>query len=243
MGKYIWKVWLKLNSIAKGTIKDYFAEIVTTGYTVKNTDIARQIVEDGSEIKYDTILHILNQSDHIVFESIQEGSSVETGCFHIMPQIQGYWLETSAHFDPEKHKTVATMNATVEMKETLKDLTIDILGVKDGGYRISQITDVVTGNTNKKITVNGDIILEGTKIKVMPIGEEGIGVFFVAEDGHVIPVTHPLIQNSPRRVIVRVPELERGQHYALKIVTQFIRGNNLLKTPRTIMYDTMLVTE
>jgi hypothetical protein len=243
MKKYIWKVWLRLNTLTRGVINDYFAVVSTTGNTVKNSDIARKIVENGSEIKYDTILHILNQSDQIIRESIQEGYSVQTGYCHITPRVQGHWLGAITHYTSEKHNLTVDMNPTIEMRDALKEVDIEVLGIKDGGSYIGLVTDVTTGKTDGKVTIDGDIIIEGSKIKILTGDDKSVGLFFVAEDGNEFPVTHQLAINSPKKIVARVPHLKPGLSYTLKIITQYTSGNQLLKTPRTIIYNTPLIVE
>jgi hypothetical protein len=78
--EYIWKIWLRLNYLTQDVGNDYSGEVSTTGHTVRNEDIARRIVRERSELRYETILSILNERDGIVLESVLEGSSVQVGC-------------------------------------------------------------------------------------------------------------------------------------------------------------------
>jgi hypothetical protein len=65
-----------------------------------------------------------------------------------------------------------------------------------------------------------------------------MGVFFVDKDNIATPVTHRLLQNDPKKVIVRVPEtLASGEEYRLQIVTRFTNGKILLKVARSIIYS------
>jgi hypothetical protein len=61
--KYFWKVWLKPNLLTPNVDNDYIAEVSTIGNTLHNEDIANCIIAEGSEIKYDTLVSILNQND------------------------------------------------------------------------------------------------------------------------------------------------------------------------------------
>ena len=60
-----WKVWLRENLLTKDVDNDYIAEVSTEKNTLRNEDIARMIVEEGSEIKYDTLQSVINQHDRI----------------------------------------------------------------------------------------------------------------------------------------------------------------------------------
>jgi hypothetical protein len=98
------------------------------------------------------------------------------------------------------------------------------------------VTDVTTGKNDGTITVGGDLIITGEKIRIEPIDEEGLGVFFVDASGIETPVTHPLTQNDPKKIICRTPALGAGD-YTLKIVTRFSNSAVQLKAPRTLIYE------
>ena len=73
-----WKVWLRLNLLTKDVDNDYTAEVSTMKNSLRNEDIAQRIVDEGSEIKYDTLLSIINQHDRIIREAVADGYSVLT---------------------------------------------------------------------------------------------------------------------------------------------------------------------
>lgn len=90
--------------MTKDVDNDYTAEVSTVGKTLRNENIAQRIIDEGSEIKYDTLLSIINQRDRIVREALQEGTSVLTQVCQLTPRIIGSWIGATAKFDPEKHK-------------------------------------------------------------------------------------------------------------------------------------------
>ena len=100
-----------------------------------------------------------------------------------------------------------------------------------------------TGKEDGTVTPSDDIVISGERIKVLPDGEEGIGVFLLNNDtGTVYPVTRRLTQNDPKKVIARLPALPAGK-YTLKIVTRFSHSSVLLNESRTIVYDRLLKVE
>jgi hypothetical protein len=90
------------------------------------------------------------------------------------------------------------------------------------------------------VTPDGDLVIEGEKIKIAPVNEEGLGLFFVASDESETPVTHPLTQNDPKKIVCRVPAALPADTYTLKIVTRYSNGTTMLKEPRTIVYGQAL---
>jgi hypothetical protein len=215
---------------------DYVAEVSTTGNTLRNEGIAQHIVTGRSELRYETILSVLQERDTIVRDTLLGGSSVQDGNIHLAPRMTGNWIGANPQFDPEVHKATVDATPTVELRHALAEVGADVLGVKaDGGARIGLVTDVNTGKTDGTISRHGDIIITGEKIKIAPLGEAGLGVFYVTADGLDYPGEPTLTQNGPKKIICRVPELAPGP-YTLKIVTRFTSGNNLLKEPRTLRY-------
>jgi hypothetical protein len=191
-------------------------------------------------LQYETLLDILNHSDRLRRERIQQGYSVQTGVCHITPRVTGNWIGSTEPFDPKKHKITCDLTASAELRKALEEVGVEVLGVKDSGARIGLVTDVTTGKNDGTITVGGDLIVTGEKIRIEPLDEEGLGVFFVDASGIETPVTHPFTQNDPKKIICRVPALGAGS-YTLKIVTRFSQSTTLLKYPRTIVYEPALL--
>lgn len=235
-----WKVWLRENLLTKDVDNDYIAEVSTEKNTLRNEDIARMIVEEGSEIKYDTLLSVINQHDRIIRTALQRGYSVQTQTCRFTPRVSGTWIGTSAQFDPTVHKVTLDITPSAEMRDALADVGVEVLTVKDSGAVIGLVTDTATGLTDGTITAGDDILIEGTKIKVSPLDEEGIGVFFVSAEGVATKVTRRLTQNDPSKVIARVPAGLAAGEYRLRIVTRFTMGTVLLTAQRTIEYDRLL---
>lgn len=231
-----WKVWLRPNLLTKDVDNDYIAEVSTMKNTLRNEDIAKGIVAEGSEIKFDTLVSILNQRDRIIRQVVQDGYSVLTGTCQYTPRVTGSWIGSSAKFDPEKHKVTLDIILPSEMREALSHVGVEVLTVKDSGATIGLVTDTATELTDGSITVGDDILIEGEKIRIA--GEaEGIGVFFVDAAGKATQVTRRFTQNDPKAVLARVPANLADGNYTLRIVTQFSNNSTLLKEPRTIEYE------
>ena len=228
-----WKVWLTPNLLTKDIDNDYIAEVSTSKQTLRNEDIAQRIVDEGSEIKYDTLLSIINQHDRIIREAVCDGYSVLTG-----------WIGKSANFDPSVNKLTLDMVLSKEMRDALSTVGVEVLGVKEGGgASIGLVTDTYTGEANGYISAGEDILIEGTKIKVA--GDPDLcGVYFIPRDAPeetIYKVERRLTQNDPSRIIARVPATLEPGVYTLRIVTQFSNSAVLLKEPRTLEYEQPLV--
>lgn len=236
--KFTWKAWLRLNHLTKDVDNDYIAEVSTAGNTLRNEDVARQIVEGRSELRYDTILGVINERDAIVRNALLGGSSVQDANMHLAPRISGNWIGTHPVLNPATHKITLDAAPTTELRKALEEeVGVEILGIKaDGGARIDLVTDTHSGKTDGTISAWGNIIITGEKIKIAPADEAGLGVFYVAADGTETQDDTPLTLNDPKRIICRVPGLADGT-YTLKIVTRHSSGGVLLKQPRAILYE------
>ena len=233
-----WKVWLRPNLLTKDVDNDYIAEVSTSKQTLHNEDIAQRIVDEGSEIKYDTLLSIINQHDRIIREAVCDGYSVLTGVGQYSPRVTGSWIGKSANFDPSVNKLTLDMVLSKEMRDALSTVGVEVLGVKEGGgANIGLVTNTFDGNTDGYISAGEDILIEGTKIKVAG-DDPSCGVYFINRDDDTsYKVERRLTQNDPSRIIARVPaELAPGA-YTLRIITQYSNSAVLLKEPRTLEYD------
>ena len=237
MANYFWKVWLRENPLSKEANNEYIAEVLTEKNTLRNEDIAQRIIDEGSEIKYDTLLSVCNQRDRIVRQALLQGYSVLTQTCQFTPRVSGVWTGTRMQFDPEKHKITLDIIPSAEMREALGKVSVKMLGKKEAAAEIGLVTDTLTGKTDGTITAGDDMMIEGTRIKITPDEEAGIGIFLTSEGGEETKVTRRLTQNDPSKIIARVPAEVSPGIYTLRIVTRFTSGDIPLKTPRTIEYE------
>ncbi|MDR2423231.1 MAG: DUF4469 domain-containing protein [Prevotellaceae bacterium] len=237
--RFFWKIWLRINFLTKNVDNDYIAEISTTGNTLHNEDIARQIVAERSELRYETILSILNERDTVVRNAVLSGSSAQDGNIRIAPRITGTWIGSSPLFDPAVHKITVDVIPTAEFRKSLEEeVGVEILGTKtDGGAHIGLVTDVLTGKNDGVVSPSGDIIITGEKLKIVPADDPATGVFFVDANNIETSLDYPVTENNPKKIICRVPANLPNGLYTLKIVTCFSTNSVLLKTPRSIVYD------
>ena len=228
-------------NLSTGIDNDYTASVNLAGKKfLRSRDIAKLIKDAGSEVELETLAQILEQNDRIICEKLQHGFGVLTGFCQLTPTVTGSF-GARAKFNPEVHKITLDIVLSAEMRAMLKEVSVTVMGIKDGGTFIGMVTDTATGNTDGTITAGDDILIEGDKIQIDPLGESGLGVFFVNADGEAIPVTRRYTQNEPQKIIARVPaELPSGQ-YTLRVLTKYTTASILLMEPRVIEYDKLLI--
>jgi hypothetical protein len=239
--EHIWKIWLRMNFLTQDVENDYSGEVSTMGNTLKNEDIASRIVLERSELRYETILSILNERDGIVLDSVLGGSSVQDGVMHISPSVSGLWVGADRTIDPTRQKPTVSISPTAALREGLTGVKMEILGLKDSGAYIGLVTDAASKATDGHITPNGIVVISGDKLRIAPLDSNELGVFFVDENGQRTQVTQ-ISQNDPKRLTLLAPPLSAGT-YTLQVVTRFSNGSTLLKVARTIVYETPITVE
>ncbi|MDR2815716.1 MAG: DUF4469 domain-containing protein [Proteiniphilum sp.] len=239
--EYIWKIWLRPNFLTQDVENDYTGEVSTMGNTVRNEDIASRIVKERSELRYETILAILNERDSIVLESVLGGSSVQDGVVHIAPSVTGLWTGSERTVDPARQKPSVSISPTAALRDGLSNVKLEILGLKDSGAYIGLVTDAATKSVDGHVTPGGIIVISGDKLRIAPADDPEMGLFFVDEGGGKTAVTQ-ISQNDPKRITALVPPLPAGT-YTLQVITRFSNGYKLLKAARAIVYDTPLIVE
>ena len=240
--KTFWKVWLRRNLLTKDVENDFVAEVSTAGNTLHNDDLAARIIAGRSELRLETILSILSARDEIVREALAQGTAVQDGCVRMAPRVSGNWLGAAHAFDPETHKIGLDVSPSAEMRAALETVGVEVLGEKNSGAYIGLVTDAATGKTDGTITPDEDVIVTGDKLKIAPEDAANLGVFFVAASGAETRVTRKLTENTPKKLIFRVPALAAGV-YTLKVVTRYSNSSTLLQDPREITYEFPLTIE
>lgn len=239
---YYWKIWLRPNLLATDTEEELFAEVLTEKETLRNEDIADMIIREGSEIKRDTLVSIINLRDRIIRENLMKGYSIQTGVCQYTPRVTGTWNKDNLAYDANLHKIILDITPSEPMREALVNINIQVLGVKNNASHISLVTDTATGKTDGSLTPGDDIRIDGDRLKI--VGDESVvGIFFVSEDrSQTIQVTRRFTLNESSCIIARVPPLAKGK-YRLRLVTQYMQGYVLLKSPHTIEYARWLTVE
>jgi hypothetical protein len=239
--KNIWKLWLRPNLMTQEVENDYYAEVSTAGHTLRNEDIARIIVEQGSEITYEIALATLTKADHIKREKLLAGTSIQDGIVHYTPRVTGNWPGAIPRFSAEHHRLTFDITPTADTRKALaEEVDIEVLGIRDSGAYIGLVTDLSTGISDGKIPQDADFSIEGNKIKILPddpYKNPNLGIFLIPEvtTDPTIRITSRLIQNTASKIIARIPSDAKRGNYTLQIVTRF-SGKTLLNDPRTLTY-------
>ena len=222
---------------------DYMGRVETTR-TLGLRDVCESsVLRGGADINASAMFHagelLLKEMAYLLCD----GFSVNFGYFSISLKIRGVFTGPTDTFDPRRHNLMFQITPGELLRRELPNIQLKMMGVKKDAMYIALVTDTATGLEDGTITPGDDILIQGTRIRITPDdgSEPGIGVFFIATDGTVTPVTRRFTQNDPSKVIARVPALAPGS-YTLRIVTKFSSSRNvLLKNAISTDYDKPLI--
>ncbi len=233
-----WQGWLVDNPLTEDP--NDFTLKVKAGNMVTTEDIAKALQAEGTEFQLETLVDILNRGDRIIRNKLLAGFSVGTGVFYAYPSVSGVWRDKNETFDEKKHKVGVNFQLSAALREGVKEVGVEVLGISSAGPEISGVTDTWTGELNGVITPDEVVSVKGRNIQIA--GEnEGNGIRFIrVDDNSVVAVDmRRLTVNNPSALSFRVPKLAPGDYY-LEVTTQFSSSNSVLKQPRTSRFEKVL---
>jgi hypothetical protein len=207
--------------------------------------IAEEIVEDGSAIDKNTTVGIIHRFLGRCKRILLQGNSVKLDdLVKLWGKVEGNWTGRDTYVEGV-HRKVVAVATYADLNDALKDVRVEVVGYKSDAdnAQIRDVIDEATQRDDNYITAGDNIIIKGLKIKVEGevdplhpnVTEQGIGVFFLPQDGTAPIKATRINHNAATQVNVRVPAtLDPGEDYGLAIVTRF-SGAQLLKEQRTII--------
>jgi hypothetical protein len=203
-------------------------------------DVAQSAVSrGGSNVSAEDMNHAVSLFLKEMTYCLCDGFSINTGYFTAQLAIKGVFNSASENFDREKHSISFDFHQGALLRKELSNVEVDILGISDASFAINQIIDVKTGSVNNLLTPNRNLKINGSKIKI--VGQKDTnGVYFINQDTNERTAVDPsdFVTNNPSELIVVIPPLTIG-NYQLEVITQYC-GTNVLKEPRSIIFDKVL---
>lgn len=233
-----WQGWLVDNPLTEDP--NDFTLKVKAGNMVTIEDIAKALQAEGCEFQLETLIDIINRADRIIRTKLLSGFSVGTGVFYAYPSVSGVWRDKNETFDDKRHKVGVNFQLSAALREGVKEVGVEVLGVSSAGPEISGVTDTWTGELNGLITPDEVVSVKGRNIQIA--GEnEGNGLRFIRVDDNSVVVVdmRRLTVNNPSALSFRVPKLTPGDYY-LELTTQFSSSNSVLKQSRTSRFEKVL---
>jgi hypothetical protein len=168
-----------------------------------------------------------------------DGYAVNTGWFMAAPHVKGVVNSPVEQYNKDKHTLLFEFHQGSLLRKELENVIVEIIGVADTDAIIAQVFDVKSGSVNDIITPDRNLKIAGYKIKIA--GDNAAnGIYFVNQDTSERTKVDEsdIVTNNPSELLVVIPALTAGS-YILEVTTQYA-PSNILKTPKTTMFDKIL---
>jgi hypothetical protein len=237
----IFKVFVELYDWMVSARKDdRIGRVMSTG-SLKIDDLIAIAVTRRTDISpqlYRAAYDILRE---IALEEVCNAKHVEFGLTHNHLSANGLFIGDRPAWNNAVNSLSFIANAAADVRKVIKNIEVDVIGMASSGLFINILTDIVSGEVNKRITPGGGVKLTGAKMKITG-DAEGIGIHLTEiNTGTVVNIpTSSILDNEPAKIIFIVPaDLPTGD-YKLSITTQFANHAVSLKKPRTYILDYVL---
>lgn len=226
------KAWIRKNNLTEDP-NDYTA-VVSTSSSVGVKEIVDELVNEGMEIKRETVIDIVTRFNRKSAEMVVSGHNVNTGLVYMRPIITGVFYDKT--WSAEKNPVYVTINQGVDLRAAIASTTVEILSIQPDPIEILSLTDKTTGKTDGTLTKGRNAELKGSYLKI--VGENpdcGINFRNTATQDITKLATGDIVLNEPSRLLILVPDSLVAGEYELSVTTQFTGGGTALKQPRTVI--------
>jgi hypothetical protein len=241
MSKKIFKVLIELYDLVFTSRKDdRIGRVITTG-TVKISDLIELAQSRRSDISPQIMRAVYDTLRDLAIEQVCEAKTVEFGLGHNRLGCNGVFIGDRPTWDGREHSLSLLATAAADVREAIKNIVPEVLGMAQSGMFINLLTDVTSGEVNARITPGGGVNMSGVKIKVIGDAPE-VGIHLTEiNTGTVtaIPATSILV-NDPSKVTFIVPANLPTGDYKLSVTTQYLPNSVMLKEARTYVFDYVL---
>lgn len=206
--------------------EDDFTANVTYVANRSVADLCNIAANGKSKFTASELLAAHNDLKAVAKEELYSGSTVEFGLTNNSLGIDGSFIGPKAKFDPAKNNVTLRSTPIKEIKTDLKGISVIVGEVVEGLPTVTKLTDVFTGEVNRKITPGNTLNGEGKRVKI--VGAEGntVGFFFIKESDDTetaVPMTS-VSRNDPSYFSFIIPSLPDGKYY-LEVATQYGGSN------------------
>ncbi|MDR1864600.1 MAG: DUF4469 domain-containing protein [Bacteroidales bacterium] len=220
---------------------DRFGRVVIVRHD-KVEDLIRIAVSRRTDLNAATLRASYDILKAVAMEEVTNGASVEFGLGHHTLTANGTFIGDHAKWDGEKNSLSLRTAPLAEVYQLLKNVKVTVRGMAATGIVINTLTDVSTGEVNARLTPGGGVNIVGSKIRIAG-DAPGNGVLLINQHtGETVEVPkNAFLTNDPSKISFIVPAHLPVGDYKLSLTTQFSTNANLLKEPRTYLFEYVLV--
>lgn len=241
------KLSVKLYDSTLGSAKNPFLGRFSARGYADVEDLAKDIADGGSDIKYATLVACANLFRDAAAKRLKEGYAVNLiGMGRLTPTVRGGFRENEVSLTKGEQWLSVRFRPADLVNEVLSAIPIDVDGRASTGPRITDVYDPLTGIHDDKAVINRPVIVSGKRIRIQgELPANGITLTNVGDDGKDKPPAIPVpanlvVRNNPSEVEFIVPPTVKAGKYRLTITTQYSSVGRNVKKARTFVYDKLL---
>lgn len=226
------KAWLADNTVTADNKTDKILLVESPGSAVLN-DIYDEMRKEDTGLRPETMTHVVTLFQRVVTDLLLSGYNVNTGLFYAQPKLTG--VVEGGVWNPEKNNIYISFTQGKDLREAIKETSVNILGEKANVMYILETEDRKTGLKDGSATAGKNFFVRGAMLKV--VGDDpSVGVTFTDAEGEVTTLDlEDITINKPSELTLLLPATLANGEYTLTVTTQYSHGNrSLLKAPRSV---------
>jgi hypothetical protein len=218
---------------------DRYGHVVTTK-SLNEDDLIRLAVARRTDLNASTLRASLDILKELAAEQLANGASVYFGLGYFNLLVNGVFIGDHAKWDPAQHSLRVKATPSIEVRDVVKRIHVDVRGMAQSGIVINSLIDMMSGAENSYLTPGGGVNLTGARIRIAGDSPDN-GIKLTDQYGIVTVIPAPsILVNEPSKVSFILPyDLNPGD-YKLSITTQYSHSSALLKEPRTYVFEYVL---
>ncbi|MDR1232123.1 MAG: DUF4469 domain-containing protein [Spirochaetaceae bacterium] len=229
------RVWAYRNFLDKIKGMFFFRTEVEAMVTIEETSAAA-VENSGGKLDYETMVtyvkHFIDEGMH----QMCDGFGLNLHYFSLHPAVTGTTDSPHEKVKPEDRRIAVKFREREPLRELMKTVEIEVVGIAESGAYIDEFFDVDSGSTNEKATPGGQFIIKCAKGRIDGDGDD-TGIIFksVGEVPSIkTKVQKKLAKNDPSELIGTLPDLPAGKTWEMYIRTRYTHGGTPLKEARDI---------
>jgi hypothetical protein len=232
------KAWLRKNLLTEDP-NDYTASVAGNG-SVGVTNIIDEMVNEGMELKRETVLDIITRYNRTAADMVLSGYNVNTGLVYMRSIVKGPFYGKT--WNPEVNSVYVSISQGYDLRKAVAETTVEILGEQADPMEIYSLTDQTTQLTDGTLTKGRNAELKGSYLKIAG-DNPACGITFrnAATQAETKLVASDIVLNEPSRLLIFVPDSLIAGEYELAVSTQYSGGGKQLNQPRTTSFSLPIV--